>query len=735
MATSNDERDSKLEGQKPGQTQLIYDDFTSTLTGSLRGNASHDTGNDWIQLTPASNNQNGEVYWDLPQLPWANFDVYAEVFADNGDGADAVFLYIGSSTNTLDEDTANGGYTLALDEYNGDEIQLNYNGSRLQTISSATHGLGSLDDGTWRRIRFQKRGTAIRVKVWDASEPEPQEWMIDYTDSARTWTDAKKYIGVGARTGGLNNEHRVRLVEFYVDGAFRRARLSGASAANSTSDRSATTKGKRTTPIIFHDNFYVDNVGALYDTNFGGTGEYALDLTDQHLILRNRVGSWQDAVVKTKESFTDFEFKVKVKYKSNTQVVFRSGVSTGSGYGIQLRADAGGEVRLENWGASNLGTDGGGRGWVTGDWYWVRVRVIGNVIKARAWADGASEPSSWDIDYTDTANGGAGLHTSGGIGFGCEGSTGDWDFDSLEIYNFNERLATLTGKASTFSSRGARIPGGGSTDDNDERSAILTGKDTDSQNRGGKITGKDTSSENRSATLLGTETDSDSRGAIVEGKDTDEDTRSLVIVGKQEQNSSRSSTTVGKDTESETRGAHLVGEDTTAEARSATMVGVTDNADIRSAKIVGKDTSVESRSIVTTGKQLVDSGRSVKTNGVDVISSSRGGHVVGQDTDFYSILARLRGEAIDSDIRNLKVSGVSTFADEVLLRLTGKEDVVESRLLKLAGGLSTSSYRGCKITGKVNRGRPTILPEAFAGTILGEGGSTTPIPGRTPTII
>lgn len=46
--------------------------------------------------------------------------------------------------------------------------------------------------------------------------------------------------------------------------------------------------------------------------------------------------------------------------------------------------------------------------WAVNTWYWMRVRIAGTSIKARVWADGASEPSTWLIDTTDSSVAGAG---------------------------------------------------------------------------------------------------------------------------------------------------------------------------------------------------------------------------------------------------------------------------------------------------------------------------------------
>lgn len=60
-----------------------------------------------------------------------------------------------------------------------------------------------------------------------------------------------------------------------------------------------------------------------------------------------------------------------------------------------------------------------GSGWSTIDtgnsfsgntWYWVRMRVIGNLIQAKRWVRGTPEPSGWELSATDSA------YTSGYVG-------------------------------------------------------------------------------------------------------------------------------------------------------------------------------------------------------------------------------------------------------------------------------------------------------------------------------
>lgn len=44
-----------------------------------------------------------------------------------------------------------------------------------------------------------------------------------------------------------------------------------------------------------------------------------------------------------------------------------------------------------------------GGGLVLNAWYWIRFQVIGTALKAKIWADGASEPGTWGIEVTDSS--------------------------------------------------------------------------------------------------------------------------------------------------------------------------------------------------------------------------------------------------------------------------------------------------------------------------------------------
>ncbi|MEV6181358.1 hypothetical protein [Streptomyces sp. NPDC052015] len=66
-------------------------------------------------------------------------------------------------------------------------------GSYTSTITHAA--------GTYVRVRFQIRGTALKAKVWAASATEPAEWHVEVTDSAIT---SPSFVGVRSISAPTN---------------------------------------------------------------------------------------------------------------------------------------------------------------------------------------------------------------------------------------------------------------------------------------------------------------------------------------------------------------------------------------------------------------------------------------------------------------------------------------------------------------------------------------------------
>jgi len=176
---------------------LVYEDFKVSPTGTLKGDAYYDNENDYLVLTEAVDGQSGQLEYQInPMSCWfAEFEYYAGL----GDGADATYLYVYCESTPTTEDSASGGYVIALDEYQN-EIQILYDGSKITAVTPTYQ----IDDGQWHKvfIVFEKR----RIRVWVDGVLQ-----LDFTDTQRDLSGM--LMGVGARTGGKNNEHRIRYLK------------------------------------------------------------------------------------------------------------------------------------------------------------------------------------------------------------------------------------------------------------------------------------------------------------------------------------------------------------------------------------------------------------------------------------------------------------------------------------------------------------------------------------------
>ena len=172
---------------------------TSNFGGTIYNNAQKKTS--WVELTTAGNSQNGEIQWsgiNPGDRMYTTFDTWI----GGGNGADALWFYWGCTTRPTGEDFNSGGYLLAIDEYGTNELQLEFNNSRLHTKV-----IGNIDDSTWHSWIVEYKNNTITV----TRDGTQQFSKVDNT--SRTLSTL---VGWGARTGGLNNRHLVRNMKLWV---------------------------------------------------------------------------------------------------------------------------------------------------------------------------------------------------------------------------------------------------------------------------------------------------------------------------------------------------------------------------------------------------------------------------------------------------------------------------------------------------------------------------------------
>lgn len=167
---------------------------TAPAIGSIQGDAAWNAGG-YILLTPAVNDKHGQ--WEFNEALPNYFDLSFDMYAGGGNGADAIWFYMGNSASPQHEYDDAGAYHVLFTEYS-DIAAVRFYGSSLQSVA-----FNNLDNATWRTVRIIKRGNRFIVTVDGVA-------TLDVTDSTRTL--GGNLFGLAARTGGLNNQHRIKNV-------------------------------------------------------------------------------------------------------------------------------------------------------------------------------------------------------------------------------------------------------------------------------------------------------------------------------------------------------------------------------------------------------------------------------------------------------------------------------------------------------------------------------------------
>jgi len=200
----------KLEGSitnsYPGASvQYQWRVNSATPEGEIKNNATYQ--GDYIELTQAVDNQDGQIeYVDLPLSD--DWSVTGEFWTGGGDGADAFYIYVWANATPISESENKDQYAIIFNEFE-DKIQLYSapNPDMLETVSQPI----PIDNSEWRpfRVVFYKGEFEVYLD---------HQLKLEYDDSANYETrmnnPANNLFGFGARTGGKNNYHRVRNMEW-----------------------------------------------------------------------------------------------------------------------------------------------------------------------------------------------------------------------------------------------------------------------------------------------------------------------------------------------------------------------------------------------------------------------------------------------------------------------------------------------------------------------------------------
>lgn len=156
----------------------------------------------------------------------------------------------------------------------------------------------------------------------------------------------------------------------------------------------------------------------------------------------------------------DFEVlcQIYVDSTSTTQRWIGGRISTSggsrTGYAVRVRSNSIDTYRFN--GSTYTAITNGTFSVTSGTWCWVRFRVNGSTIQARAWADGDSEPGTWQCSATDTTYTTAGhvgvvkgANTNTQLwryfGVGTNGDTAPSSGSAVELDIAGSKTASLSG--------------------------------------------------------------------------------------------------------------------------------------------------------------------------------------------------------------------------------------------------------------------------------------------------
>ncbi len=175
---------------------LVKDSMNSSITGSVKNNATHSASDGYVQLTSEDIfSGNGQIEWEDSTLSLTDsFTVTFDYFS-SGKNYYALWFYLFNTTTPTNEDFSGGGYSFAFDGNN--QLQFEWNNARLNT-----HNTGiDLDNGGWHNVKIYYRNQYVEIYIDGVL-------YLSYTDGiTRTQTGFK--FGVGARSY-YNNAYRLK---------------------------------------------------------------------------------------------------------------------------------------------------------------------------------------------------------------------------------------------------------------------------------------------------------------------------------------------------------------------------------------------------------------------------------------------------------------------------------------------------------------------------------------------
>ncbi|HHZ92648.1 TPA: hypothetical protein EYN98_00535 [Candidatus Poribacteria bacterium] len=194
-------------------TSMILTQSSYAYVETLKGDAQ--SVSNYIQLTSLDYGLSGQLEFRRLRLgEW--WKIEGEFWVGGGRGGQALYIYVWSRGTPTSEDEAKRQYSINYNEYTN-AIHLKYDGEDLITPVKEL-GMAS---ASWRNFQVEFRHGFFYIYLDRALK-------VSYLDPKYKSRMANIRSGIGARTGGIHNEHRVRLVTWTIDGQIEEPSLDNA---------------------------------------------------------------------------------------------------------------------------------------------------------------------------------------------------------------------------------------------------------------------------------------------------------------------------------------------------------------------------------------------------------------------------------------------------------------------------------------------------------------------------
>jgi hypothetical protein len=174
------------------------DDPTNDPLVNSTWNASY-INHQFMKLTPAASSRAGTLRRNVNISNGGNgFVADFEFWIGGGNGADGLWLFSDQNNvdnNYLNEDQNLGGYCFVYDTWQN-QHQIKHNGNNYGTNAESNH-----DNSTWRDGKVEQWRTTGRMFL---------DGVLRIQRTTLPDDNIGNYFGFAARTGGANNEHRIR---------------------------------------------------------------------------------------------------------------------------------------------------------------------------------------------------------------------------------------------------------------------------------------------------------------------------------------------------------------------------------------------------------------------------------------------------------------------------------------------------------------------------------------------